>query len=225
MAPFTDIRGIAFDLDGTLVDSAPGLSRAIDLMLEDLQLPVAGLENVTRWIGNGADIMVNRALTWALGTSPDESQVAQARSCFDHHYLHTAESGSQLFSHVLEVLEVLSSKEIPLAIVTNKPTPFVRPLLESLNIDHFFSLIIGGDDVPIKKPHPAAIFMVLGQFGLLTEQLLFVGDSRNDIQAAKSAGVRSVGLSYGYNYGEPIEDSHPDQVIHQFDHLLSLIGK
>jgi len=225
MAHFTDIRGIAFDLDGTLIDSAPGLASAIDLMLEDLQLPVAGIDNVIRWIGNGADIMVTRALTWALGEAPDDTQLAHARSCFDHHYLHTAENGSQLFDHVTEVLSALHAEAIPLAIVTNKPTPFVRPLLESLNIDHYFSLIIGGDDVPIKKPHPAAIFMVLGQFGLLREQLLFVGDSRNDIQAAQAAGVPSVGLSYGYNYGEPIEDSHPDQVIHRFDHLLSLIGK
>ncbi|SER02363.1 phosphoglycolate phosphatase [Rosenbergiella nectarea] len=225
MAHFTDIRGIAFDLDGTLIDSAPGLASAIDLMLADLQLPAAGVDNVIRWIGNGADIMVTRALTWALGEAPDETQLAQARSCFDHHYLQTAETGSQLFDHVKDVLATLQAEDIPLAIVTNKPTPFVRPLLESLGIDHYFSLIIGGDDVPVKKPHPAALFMVLGQFGLLTEQLLFVGDSRNDIQAAKSAGVHSVGLSYGYNYGEPIEESHPDHVIHQFDHLISLIEK
>ncbi|WP_241650194.1 phosphoglycolate phosphatase [Rosenbergiella collisarenosi] len=225
MAPFTNIRGIAFDLDGTLIDSAPGLASAIDLMLADLQLPAAGVENVVRWIGNGADVMVSRALTWALGETPDETQLAQGRSCFDHHYLHTAEEGSQLFSHVTDVLEALHAEEIPLAIVTNKPTPFVRPLLESLHIDHYFGLIIGGDDVPVKKPHPAAIFMVLGQFGLLRDELLFVGDSRNDIQAAHAAGVKSVGLSYGYNYGEPIEDSQPDHVIHQFDHLLSLIGK
>lgn len=224
MDRFTDIQGVAFDLDGTLIDSAPGLASGIDLMLADLQLPPAGIDRVIRWIGNGADIMVTRALTWALGQAPDEAQVAQARSYFDHHYLHTAETGSQLFPQVKEVLDGLRAANIPLAIVTNKPTPFVRPLLANFGISDHFSLVIGGDDVPVKKPHPAAIYMVLGQFGLLAEQLLFVGDSRNDIQAAKAAGVKSVGLTYGYNYGEPIAESKPEQVLDELDQLLPLLG-
>ncbi len=224
MDHFTNIKAIAFDLDGTLIDSAPGLASGIDLMLADLKLPAAGLENVIRWIGNGADIMVTRALTWALGHAPDESQIAQARNYFDHHYLHTAETGSQLFPDVKEVLTKLHELKIPLAIVTNKPTPFVRPLLESFGIEQYFDLVIGGDDVPVKKPHPAAIFLVLGQFGLLREELLFVGDSRNDIQAAQAAGVKSVGLTYGYNYGEPIEESQPHHILNEFDQLVPLLG-
>jgi phosphoglycolate phosphatase len=111
-----------------------------------------------------------------------------------------------------------------MAIVTNKPTPFVAPLLESLGIADAFSLIIGGDDVPVKKPHPAAIFMVLGTFGVLPNELLFVGDSRNDIQAAQAAGVPNIGMTFGYNYGEPIATSQPDLTLDSFDELLPALG-
>ena len=224
MAHFTDIRALAFDLDGTLVDSAPGLAEAIDRTLKDLSLPVAGLERVSTWIGNGADIMMSRALTFALGREPQPDEQHDARALFDKHYADTVDAGSTLFPQVKQTLAALQATGLPLAIVTNKPTPFVAPLLQSLGIAEAFSLIIGGDDVPVKKPHPAAIFMVLGTFGVLPGQLLFVGDSRNDIQAAQAAGVPNIGMTFGYNYGEPIARSQPDLTLDSFDQLLPALG-
>lgn len=224
MAHFTDIRALAFDLDGTLVDSAPGLSDAIDRTLADLKLPAAGIERVSTWIGNGADVMMSRALTYALGREPQPDEQRDARALFDRHYADTVEAGSTLFPQVKATLETLQTKGIPLALVTNKPTPFVAPLLASLGIADAFSLIIGGDDVIVKKPHPAAIFLVLGKFGLLPGQLLFVGDSRNDILAAQAAGVPNIGMTFGYNYGEPIATSQPDLTLNSFDELLPALG-
>ncbi|WP_313701338.1 phosphoglycolate phosphatase [Pantoea sp.] len=224
MAHFTDIRALAFDLDGTLVDSAPGLADAIDRTLKDLRLPQAGLERVSTWIGNGADIMMARALTFALGREPQPEEQRDARVLFDRHYADTVDAGSTLFPKVKQTLDALKASGLPMAIVTNKPTPFVAPLLASLGIADAFSLIIGGDDVPVKKPHPAAIFMVLGTFGVLPNELLFVGDSRNDIQAAQAAGVPNVGMTFGYNYGEPIATSQPDLTLDAFDELLPTLG-
>lgn len=224
MAHFTDIRALAFDLDGTLVDSAPGLADAIDRTLNDLRLPQAGLERVSTWIGNGADIMMARALTFALGREPQPEEQRDARALFDRHYADTVDMGSTLFPQVKQTLGALKAAGMPMAIVTNKPTPFVAPLLASLGIADAFSLIIGGDDVPVKKPHPAAIFMVLGTFGVLPNQLLFVGDSRNDIQAAQAAGVPNIGMTFGYNYGEPIATSQPDLTLDSFDELLPALG-
>lgn len=224
MAHFTDIRALAFDLDGTLVDSAPGLADAIDRTLNDLRLPQAGLERVSTWIGNGADIMMARALTFALGREPQPGEQRDARALFDRHYADTVEAGSTLFPQVKETLAALKATGLTMAIVTNKPTPFVAPLLASLGIDDAFALIIGGDDVPVKKPHPAAIFKVLGTFGLLQKELLFIGDSRNDIQAAQAAGVPNVGMTFGYNYGEPIAASQPDLTLDSFDELLPALG-
>lgn len=223
MADFGAIRALAFDLDGTLVDSAPGLAAAIDLALAEMGLPQAGEARVGTWIGNGADVLVQRALRWAeVDATPEHC--LQLRERFDHFYAQTVDSGSRLFPQVKETLARLATQGYPMALVTNKPTPCVAPLLTSLGIIDYFSLIIGGDDVVEKKPHPAPLYLVLGKLGVRANELLFVGDSRNDIQAAQGAGCPSAALTYGYNYGEEIALSHPDRVLEHFADLLPALG-
>lgn len=224
MGHFTNFRALAFDLDGTLTDSAPGLTRAVDGALTELNLPAAGVERVSTWIGNGADILIERALTWALGHVPQDDVLQDARVLLDKHYARSVDGGSLLYPGVKETLAALAAHSLPMALVTNKPTPFVAPLLQSLGIADYFSLIIGGDDVVAKKPHPAPLFLVLGKFGLLPDELVFVGDSRNDIQAAQAAGCPCIGLTYGYNYGEPIASSQPDITLDHFNDLLPALG-
>lgn len=236
-----NIRGVAFDLDGTLVDSAPGLTAAVDNALYALELPMAGEERVVTWIGNGADVLIQRALTWARQEratlraaqgkpSVDHDDIPQAeqqailRKLFDRYYGEVAEEGSFLFPTVADTLGALHAKGLPLALVTNKPTPFVAPILSSLDIAKYFTVVIGGDDVKNKKPHPEPLLMVAEKLGLAPAELLFVGDSRNDIQAAKAAGCCSIGLTYGYNYGEPISLSEPDYIFDQFNELLPAFG-
>ena len=236
-----NIRGVAFDLDGTLVDSAPGLTAAVDNALYALELPMAGEERVVTWIGNGADVLIQRALTWARQEratlraaqgkpSVDHDDIPQAeqqailRKLFDRYYGEVAEEGSFLFPAVADTLGALHAKGLPLALVTNKPTPFVAPILSSLDIAKYFTVVIGGDDVKNKKLHPEPLLMVAEKLGLAPAELLFVGDSRNDIQAAKAAGCCSIGLTYGYNYGEPISLSEPDYIFDQFNELLPAFG-
>ncbi len=224
MGHFTNIRALAFDLDGTLTDSAPGLTSAVDGALSTLNLPAAGIARVSTWIGNGADILIERALTWALGHAPSPALIGDARVLLDQHYASHVDGGSLLYPQVKETLAALAKHNLPMALVTNKPTPFVAPLLASLGIADYFSLIIGGDDVVAKKPHPAPLFLVLGTFGLLPGELVFVGDSRNDILAAQAAGCPCIGLTYGYNYGEPIATSQPDVTLDHFNDLLPALG-
>ncbi|WP_154953532.1 phosphoglycolate phosphatase [Klebsiella grimontii] len=241
MDKLQNIRGVAFDLDGTLVDSAPGLTAAVDNALYALELPMAGEERVVTWIGNGADVLIQRALTWARQEraalrasqgkpSVDHDDIPQAeqqtilRKLFDRYYGEVAEEGSFLFPAVADTLGALHAKGLPLALVTNKPTPFVAPILASLDIAKYFTVVIGGDDVKNKKPHPEPLLMVAEKLGLAPAELLFVGDSRNDIQAAKAAGCRSIGLTYGYNYGELISQSEPDYIFDQFNELLPAFG-
>lgn len=217
------VQGVAFDLDGTLVDSAPGLAAALDNALVDVGLPTAGVERVSTWIGNGADIMVERAVRWAEGDlSPEFCQ--RVRDRFDSHYAQTAIAGSRLYPQVIETLQALAAAGIPLGLITNKPTQFVAPLLLSLGLDGLFSQVLGGDDVVQKKPHPAPLYLMLAKLGLRASELVFVGDSRNDIEAAQAAGCRCVGMTYGYNYGEAITLSKPDRVLERFADLLPLFG-
>ncbi|WP_213993261.1 phosphoglycolate phosphatase [Sodalis sp. dw_96] len=223
MVDLTRIRALAFDLDGTLTDTAPGLSSALDLALQSQGLPMAGQARVSTWIGNGADILVERALSWA-GAEPEIALCRKTRLLFDQFYAETVEQGSRLFPQVKATLARLAERGFPMAVVTNKPTPFVAPLLASLDIDRYFSLLIGADDVAAKKPHPAPLYLVLGKLGLYVHELLFVGDSRNDIMAAKAAGCPCAGMTYGYNYGESIADSHPDYLLDHFADLLPILG-
>ncbi|MDU4842754.1 phosphoglycolate phosphatase [Leclercia adecarboxylata] len=235
------IRGVAFDLDGTLVDSAPGLTAAVDQALYALELPVAGEDRVITWIGNGADVLMERALTWARqeraiqraaqgkpgvdhADIPQEEQIRLLRKLFNRFYEETVEEGSFLFPDVAGTLSALHAEGMPLGLVTNKPTAFVAPLLEALDIAKYFSVIVGGDDVQNKKPHPEPLLLVAGKLSLTPDALLFVGDSRNDILAARAAGCPSVGLTYGYNYGESITLSEPDFVFDHFKDLLPVLG-
>jgi phosphoglycolate phosphatase len=195
------------------------------MTLYAMELPTAGEERVITWIGNGADILIQRALTWALkDPQPSLGQLTMARKLFDRFYAETVKEGSFLFPEVLATLAALKEKGLLLGVVTNKPTPFVMPLLESFGMADDFQVIIGGDDVKQKKPHPEALFNTMNAMKLSADQLLFVGDSRNDIQAAQAAGCLSVGLTYGYNYGEAIELSNPDVVVDSFHDLLPLLG-
>lgn len=241
MSKLDAIRGIAFDLDGTLIDSAPGLTAAVDNALYALELPMAGEERVITWIGNGADILMARALQWARQERatlraqqgkpcvddtdiPQEEQQRVLRGLFNGYYAQAAQSGSYLFPGIAETLHALHAQGLPLAVVTNKPSPFVAPILEDLAIARYFTVVIGGDDVQNKKPHPEPLLLAADKLSLTPGELLFVGDSRNDILAARAAGCYSVGLTYGYNYGEAIAHSNPDFVCDRFDDLLPALG-
>ena len=236
-----NLRGVVFDLDGTLVDSAPGLAHAVDMALYALELPQPGEARVITWIGNGADVLMERALNWARqeraalraasgkpaiddADIPQEEQARVLRKLFDRYYVASVEEGSFLFPDVETTLAALHANGTPMALVTNKPTPFVAPLLESLGIARYFSVVIGGDDVKNKKPHPEPLLLVAKQLELAPQSLLFVGDSRNDILAAQAAGFVSVGLTYGYNYGEAITLSKPDMVFDRFRDILPVFG-
>lgn len=220
MKKLTHIKAIGFDLDGTLVDSVPGLAEAIRLTFYDLSLPSVTNEQVNHWVGNGVDILIQRALTAV--NAPSRLQL-QAKEKFTIHYTETVKTGTVLYPNVLTTLEKLSNYPIRLAIITNKPSQFLSPLLTSLNIEYYFSLILGGDDVIKQKPHPAPLYLTLATFGLLANEFLFVGDSKNDVLAAKNANCPVVGLTYGYNYGEAITKSDPHYSVDHFEDILSII--
>lgn len=216
------IKVVGFDLDGTLVDSALGLANTVDNMCERLGLPKPGKALVTTWIGNGIEVLLDRALLWA--NAPKDAEYRQnAMIILSECYQDELLSGSPLFPDVKETLVQLHSEGHQLVLITNKPSKFVPDLMDYLGISHLFAMMLGANDSIKIKPHPTPIFKVLGELGVMQSEFVFVGDSRNDILAAKNAGVTSIALTYGYNYGEPIANESPDYIIHDFAELLPLI--
>lgn len=221
----TQFKLIGFDLDGTLVNSLPDLALSINSALKDVNLPQASENLVMTWIGNGADVLSQRAVDWACTQAEKElteDEFKYFKRQFGFYYGENLCNISRLYPNVKETLETLKAQGYILAVVTNKPTKHVQPILTAFGIDHLFSEMLGGQSLPEIKPHPAPFYYLCGKFGLYPKQILFVGDSQNDIFAAHSAGCAVVGLTYGYNYNIPIAQSKPDWIFDDFADILKI---
>ncbi|MGX2950980.1 phosphoglycolate phosphatase [Ursidibacter sp. B-7004-1] len=216
---------IGFDLDGTLVNSLPDLALSLNSAFAEVGLPQAPEELVLTWIGNGADVLFTKGLEWTGRANEfSEEELKQIKRRFGHFYGENICNISKLYPNVKTTLEALKAQGYILAVVTNKPTKHVQPVLKAFEIDHLFSEALGGQSLPEIKPHPAPLYYLCGKFGLYPQELLFVGDSKNDILAAQNAGCQSVGLTYGYNYNIPIGDSNPDYVCNDFAEILEIVA-
>lgn len=217
-----DPQLVLFDLDGTLVDSVPDLARAVDRMLLVLDRPAAGVERVRQWVGNGAPMLVQRALAGRLEVAEPAASALfdQAYALFLHYYGEALAEQSLLYPGVIDCLEGMKARGIALGIATNKPMRFTMPVLEGLGIARFFEVVLGGDSLPTRKPDPAMLLSAIEQCATRPSRTLMVGDSSNDVKAARAAGCPVAAVPYGYNHGEPIEDSAPDLLVQRLDQLL-----
>ncbi|AZS51419.1 phosphoglycolate phosphatase [Entomomonas moraniae] len=216
---------VMFDLDGTLVDSAPDIAIAVNKTLRELGLPVVSEDKVRLWVGNGAEMLIRRALTDGDDNKPlDQSLWAKAYKLSLGYYPYHHDI-KYLYHGVKTFLEAMQKQSVKMAIVTNKPVQFVEPLLKELGIGHYFDWFIGGDSLPQKKPAPEPLLYVLDQAGVKREEVLFVGDSRSDVRAAKAANIPCAALTYGYNHGEPIANENPTWVIDDLNDLLKIFAK
>ncbi len=224
--PFRSVKFVAFDLDGTLLDSVPDLAVAANQAVLSLGYPEVTLEQVSTYIGNGADILIGRSLSGSIDVDPalPEAVVKEARIRFDQFYAETGHQLSHLYSDVQETLAKLAQAGYQMAVVTNKPSKFVPEILQQHNIGHYFSEVIGGDRFPVRKPDPIALNWIMEKYQMTPDQLLMVGDSKNDILAAKNAQCVSFGLTYGYNHGVPIAESEPDFVADNISELVRVLN-
>lgn len=215
-------RMVLIDVDGTLVDSVPDLAYCVDAMMQQLGLPTRGEAAVRQWVGNGVQRLVERALSNDLNGYPEPALFAQAMPLFMALYAENTSKRSRLYPGVLEGLDYLQSLPgLKLGCVTNKAAQFTLPLLTDLGIVGRFAIIVSGDTLPEKKPHPLPLLHAAEQLGVLPEQSLMIGDSKSDVQAARAAGFKIICMSYGYNHGEDIRHYQPDAVI---DAMAELVG-
>jgi len=219
-AAIIDVGAIAFDLDGTLLDTVHELATAVNALLDELGHPPLALEVVGALIGKGMANLVRRALALATDASPeavDDGEVRDALGRYQAHYASRLGHETRLFPGMVEGLLRLEAMRVPLAVITNKATRFVRPHLAAAGIERFFSLVIGGDDLPTKKPDPGPLRHAAAVFGIPTGRLLMVGDSGNDVEAARGAGCPVLVVPYGYREGRPVHELEADGIVASVD--------
>ena len=219
------VSAVVIDLDGTLLHTAPDLAEAANRMLVEMGRTPVPVDVVMTYIGNGVDRLIKRVLTGELYAEPDPALFAQARPIYEKHYDAVVSLYSRPFPGVIEGLDALKAAGFHLACITNKTARFTLPLLKDTGLHDYFELILSGDSLPKTKPDPLPLLHACAFFGIRPEQLLLIGDSMNDAQAARAAGCHIFCVPYGYNHGEPVESLDLDRVVASIHEASQLICK
>ncbi|MBU0656474.1 MAG: phosphoglycolate phosphatase [Gammaproteobacteria bacterium] len=216
---------VLIDVDGTLVDSVPDLAFCVDEMMKQLDMPVRGEAAVRQWVGNGVQRLVERALTNDLDGYPETLLFERAMPVFMELYAENTSKRSRLYDGVVEGLDFLQScAGLKVGCVTNKAEQFTHPLLKDLGIFDRFEIVVSGDTLPEKKPHPLPLLHAAEALGVKPEESVMIGDSKSDVKAARAAGFQIICMTYGYNHGEDIRNYEPDAVIDSMAELSNLIS-
>ena len=212
---------LLFDLDGTLVDSAPDLATSINYMLAQLQLSQVSELLVRGWIGDGATQLIKRALEQACGYAVAETELETAKALFFSAYKDNVANQTEPYPDCASVLYKLMHAGIRLGCVTNKPRQFVQPLLARLGLSEYFSATVCGDDMEHKKPHAEPLLHAINQLNATHGAGYMIGDSITDMQAAHAAGIDAIYATYGYNRDVSVDEYDPLR-IHGLADLLPL---
>ena len=209
----TNIGAVIIDLDGTMLHTAPDFQVAVNRMRDDLGLSPLAIDTITDFVGKGTENLIRRVL--AIDFAPDaaDRHFEPALASYQRNYLAINGDHTIIYPKVREGLDALQKKGLRLACVTNKPIAFALPLLEKMGLRPYFELVYGGDSLPRKKPDPYPILKVCENFDLPPVQVVAIGDSSNDAQAARAAGCRVLIVPYGYNHGQSIQDVDSDGIV------------
>ncbi len=214
-----------FDFDGTLIDSAPDLTRALDVSLRRAGIPAVGLEQVKGMFGQGASRLIEQAVQHVTG---DPSLTMESPLCrlllsvFLEQYEMICTETSVLYPGAMETIHTLKSREKKIGLVTNKPRQLVEVMLPAFGLIDLFDVVVAGDDLPKKKPEPDMVYRALNELGAAPQDCCLVGDSRADLGAAQASGVSSILVSFGYSGDMDVTKVGADHVIDQLMELLTL---
>jgi phosphoglycolate phosphatase len=207
------IRAAIVDLDGTMLHTAPDFHVAINRMRAELDLAPLSIDTITDFVGKGTENLMRCVLAADFGPDQVEAHFSKALASYLRHYLAINGEHSHVYPGVREGLQALQAKGLRLACVTNKPIALAGPLLEKTGLARYFEIVYGGDSLPYKKPDPYPFLKVCEDFDLQAHQVVTIGDSANDSQAARAAGCRVLTVPYGYNHGQPIQEVDSDGIV------------
>ena len=212
---------LVFDLDGTLIDSVPDLHACINRLLDSEGRRLLEIPELTRMVGDGVPVLVRRAYE-ATGGLPDNLEDRVRR----YLVLYGAALADKTVPYpgVLETLELLRRAGHRMAVCTNKPYGPTMEILGALGLAQYFSAVAGGDSLPVRKPDAGHLLGLLEMLGSGPDRAVMIGDSRNDIQVAVNAGVRSIAVSYGYRR-QPVEELGADIVVDSFSDIPEALAK
>jgi phosphoglycolate phosphatase len=222
LGKFHNIKAILFDLDGTLFETAPELSEAVNLMLKDLEMVELKTNEIKRFIGKGAANLIKQSLEVSSKKDPIPS-FAKAEKLFAHHYS-LISANSHMFEGVEKAITELKAKDFLLGCVTNKPTIYTEALMNHSRLSDFMDIIVSGDTTEKKKPDPLPILHALNQLNIEPKDTIMVGDSVADIEAGFAAGTYIFTVPYGYQYGESIISDKVDYAMLNFSELTQIIN-
>lgn len=210
-APGRPVRAVLFDLDGTLLDSIPDLSEACHRMMVELGRAPHSIDTIRTFVGKGMLNLVRRCLA-EHGTASD-AEMAEAVDAFRRHYAEVNGLATTIYDGVVPALEALQAHGVAMACVTNKPAAFTGPLLERMGIAGYFGATVSGDSLAEKKPHPAPLIHACELLGVTVAESLMIGDSANDAEAARAAGMPVLLVTYGYSEGMPVDSIECDGLL------------
>ncbi|MGV7210710.1 phosphoglycolate phosphatase [Oxalobacteraceae bacterium A2-2] len=213
MGVLAGVRAAIIDLDGTMLDTLPDFQVALNGMRAELGLAPISQRQIELMVGKGSEHLIRSVLALDYDAAEVEQRFAAAMEAYQRHYLAINGQHSTLYPDVKAGLEAMRAQGLRLACVTNKPIAFTTPLLQQKGLDGYFELVYGGDSLPRKKPDPLPLTTVCQQFGLAPAQVVAIGDSSNDAQAARAAGCPVLNVPYGYNHGESIHDTDSDGIV------------
>jgi phosphoglycolate phosphatase len=210
-------EAVLFDLDGTLIDTAPDMGGALNNLLIEENLPPLPLESIRPFVSQGGLVLTRLGFAERV----TEAEIEPLRQRFLQHYRAVVADNSRLFDGLELVLEDLEARAIPWGIVTNKPEWLTHPLLEQLGLATRSAVVIGGDTLAQRKPHPRPLLEAARRIGIDSEQCIYVGDDERDIVAGKAAQMKTLVAAYGYiEDADTIDSWNADGVIDQPSDLL-----
>lgn len=215
---------LSFDLDGTLVDSAEEIAAAANRALADFQLPAQPPTVIAHFIGAGARQMMLRLLAHLFVHQPalaDRVQPDAVLARLEVHYRSVAGRMARPYPGTVQMLQQLRASGVRLGCLTNKEHRFALQVLAACKLLDYFDLVVGGDSLPERKPHPRPLHHVIDVLGGQPHRAAHIGDSRIDVETALAAGAQAWAVSWGYNGGEPVALANPHRVFHDFSELLS----